>query len=85
MGLQWSEPTPPNRESSYDHVQADTPLGVVRIEWKGWKDYDEPICQLPFDLDVPNVFIVGNDIEDAKRKVEGRLMQLADELKSALV
>lgn len=84
MGLNWSEPTAPNDECRYTHVQADTPLGVVRIEWKGWKDYDDPTCQLPLDLDIANAFIVGNDLEDAKRKVEGRLMQLADELKSAL-
>lgn len=38
--LVWSESSPPDDSCSYDHVTADTPLGVYSIEWKSWKTVD---------------------------------------------
>ena len=36
--LQWSEALPPSDDCSYDHADAETPFGRLRIEWKSWKD-----------------------------------------------
>jgi hypothetical protein len=39
IALEWTEPKPPTKgESSYDHCQADTPIGQYEIMWQGWKD-----------------------------------------------
>lgn len=40
IDLVWSEPTRPDDSCPYDHVTAETPIGVFSIEWKGWKDHD---------------------------------------------
>ena len=38
--LEWSSPAPPGKDCSYDHVRAETPIGVYSIEWKSWKSND---------------------------------------------
>lgn len=35
----WSEPSPPNDESSYDHCIASFKFGTLKAEWKSWKDH----------------------------------------------
>lgn len=65
MPIQWSEERPPNKECSYDHVVAETPLGQLFIEWKGWKDYPSPTCELPW-----GEMTFGNTVEDAKKEVQ---------------
>ena len=37
--MKWTEHREPNSEIPYDHIIAETPLGRVTIEWKGWKAY----------------------------------------------
>lgn len=62
MPLEWSEPRPPTKGvSPYDHAEAQTPLGVIRLEWKSWKDYDSPTFTMPW-----GEHLVCDDIEDAK-------------------
>jgi hypothetical protein len=67
MPLQWSEPRPPTKDvCSYDHVVAETPLGEIRLEWKGWKDHgDSPCGEMPW-----GEFIVAHDLNDAKAAVQ---------------
>jgi|AntDeeMinimDraft_6_1070357.scaffolds.fasta_scaffold00887_12 hypothetical protein len=37
--MKWTEPNPPtDGESYYDYVKCETPLGLVKIEWKSWKE-----------------------------------------------
>ena len=37
--MNWTEPKPPtDGESCYDHVKCETPLGLIKIEWKSWKE-----------------------------------------------
>ena len=37
--MNWTEPKPPtDGESYYDHVKCETPLGLIKIEWKSWKE-----------------------------------------------
>jgi len=42
--MKWTEPKEPTEGICfYDHVDCETPLGKIRIEWKSWKespDYD---------------------------------------------
>lgn len=68
MPLQWSDPLPPDEDCPEDHVVAKTPLGTLRIEWKSWKDEPAPVCNLPWES--PDSFVVGDDLDDAKRKVQ---------------
>jgi hypothetical protein len=37
--MNWTEPKPPTEGVCfYDHVDCETPLGRIRIEWKSWKE-----------------------------------------------
>lgn len=36
--MEYSTPQSPNKFSPYNHVTAFTPLGIILIEWKGWKE-----------------------------------------------
>lgn len=66
MTLKWSLAAPPTKGiSHYDHIIAETPLGNITLEWKGWKDYDSPCAEMPW-----GEFIVGTDLDDAKQKVQ---------------
>jgi hypothetical protein len=63
--ITWSEQQEPCDECRYTHVVADTPLGKLYIEWKGWKDHDSPTCILPW-----GEHICGTDLPDAKNRVQ---------------
>lgn len=66
MPLEWSEHRPPTKDvSHYDHVIAKTPLGDIMLEWKGWKGYDSPCCEMPW-----GEFVHGTDLDDAKQMAQ---------------
>ena len=66
MSLKWSDPRPGDgKVSSYDHVIAETPLGRILIEWKGWKEYDIRAATLPWGETV-----LGSDLAAAKSAVQ---------------
>ena len=66
MPIEWSEPRPPTKDvCHYDHVVAQTPLGEIRLEWKGWKDHDSPCGNMPW-----GEFIIAHDLDDAKAAVQ---------------
>ena len=67
--LKWSERRDPDRDCSYNHVVAETPLGEIYVEWRGWKNYDTPTAHMPW-VDMGDGFVHGDDIEDAKKKVQ---------------
>ena len=71
-GLTWSDHTAPNGGCPYDHIEAETPLGVLRIEWKGWKKYDPAFCEMPWGETVCE-----NDLDEAKAQVQGCWNRLA--------
>lgn len=63
--LAWSTSRNPNNECRYNHAVAETPLGELRIEWKGWKDYPS------FDATMPwGEYITGTDLDDIKSSVQ---------------
>ena len=47
--LQWSEEREPCESIRYNHVVAESALGLISIEWKGWKDYDSFCVHLDGD------------------------------------
>lgn len=60
--LEWSEERSPDNNISYNHVKANSPLGMYTIQWKGWKEYDDrTIC-----LDGDFVSMGGDFLDDAK-------------------
>lgn len=66
MPLTWSAPADPNADSSYTHVIAETPLGRIILEWKGWKDHgDSPGAQMPW-----GDYVQGFDLSAAKEAVQ---------------
>lgn len=44
--LKWTDPRPPGPACRYEHVDAESPLGLFRIEWKGWNDDARPCVYL---------------------------------------
>jgi len=66
MPLEWSPPAPPTKDvSSYDHTIAETPLGKIKIEWKGWKD-DRAACgYMPWGS-----LVFGNTPEEAMAEAQ---------------
>ena len=60
--LEWSEERSPDNNISYNHVKANSPLGMYTIQWKGWKEYDDrTIC-----LDGDFISMGGDFLDDAK-------------------
>ena len=68
-GLIWSDRTKPDHNCPYDHIEAKTPMGILRIEWTRWKKYDplpsHPSCALPW-----GGMVVANNIGTAKDEVQ---------------
>ena len=63
MTLIWTERIAPDGDCPYDHVIAETPLGDIRLEWKGWKENDSPCGYMPWNADN---FVIGCDLDAAK-------------------
>lgn len=36
--MKWTKHRKPNNKIPYDHVLLESPLGLISIEWKSWKD-----------------------------------------------
>lgn len=50
--MKWTEPKPPTVGICYyDHVDCDTPLGLIRIEWKSCKESPS------YDIEIKDVWI----------------------------
>lgn len=67
MALEWSEPAGPNDLTSfYDHIVAETPLGRIVLEWKGWNDDKTTWGQMPWDITKSDSWISADTPEEAK-------------------
>ena len=74
--MNWTEPKPPtDGESYYDHVKCETPLGLIKIEWKSWKKSDNYSTML-------NEEYIGDylNLEEAKAKAKLHLIAKTREL-----
>lgn len=75
--MEWTSNQPPTEGySHYDHTTLDTPLGLFRIEWKGWKDTPSYDIMLNGDRWIGCEYSLG----DAKRAVKDYLITKRDEL-----
>jgi len=58
--MKWTEPNPPTvGESYYDHVTCKTPLGLMKIEWKSWKERPSYSVEID-DKYIDNKYSLGN-------------------------
>ena len=69
--LQWSEERLPCEVIRYNHIVAKSCLGLISIEWKGWKEYDD--CSVYVDGNYLNTAV---DLESAKVIVDNYLKGL---------
>lgn len=74
MALEWSEVRQPiEGVSFYTHTEAETPMGIIRLEWKGWKERgDSPTAQMPW-----GELVIGSDVEDGKQVVQAAWDKMA--------
>jgi len=73
--MNWSEENEANEDCPYNHVRLETPIGLISIEWKGWKEIKD------YSIEIDNVYI-GNayTLEDAKVQAENFLIEKSNEL-----
>lgn len=78
--MNWTEPNPPTKDvCPYDHVDCDTPLGLMRIDWKSWKESPS------YDIELGDFWIgVEYDLDKAKEVAENYLISKAKELNDYL-
>lgn len=69
--MEWTEPRPPALGVSYyDHVLCETPLGLVKIEWKSWKQSPD------YGVLIENQYLgTEYDLEDAKEVARKYLLE----------
>jgi SH3-like domain-containing protein len=76
MPLIWTDPAPGKEGvSHYDHVIAETPLGRILLEWKSWKDHDDPCGHMPWDE-----FIVEATLDGTKAAVQDAWDRMAPKI-----
>ena len=82
--LEWSEPQAPDGVKSYfDHVEAITPLGVIKIQWNSWSDADNYSCVLPWKTpDGYTTIVRESSLEYAKIRVGEEFAKLAARINS---
>lgn len=74
--MNWSKPQPPTEGFSfYNHSLLGTPLGIFRIEWKGWEDQPYYSIQLD-DKWVGVEYSLEDAKETAKKYIEDRTREL---------
>lgn len=74
--MNWSPPLKPDGESRfYDYVSCSTPIGIMRIEWKSWKDDPD------YTLSLDDEYISDSfTLEGAKDKALEYIIELRDSI-----
>lgn len=82
LNLKWSKAFPPNggkateedeKPSFYDHRYVKTPLGMISVEWKSWKENDS------YCIDIDGEFIdIAYELDDVNRIIDDYLIKLQD-------
>lgn len=76
--MNWTEQKPPNGEDRwYDHVECETPLGNILIEWKSWKINPD------YGVIIEDSHWISTEysLEDAKESARKYLEKKSEELK----
>ena len=76
--LQWSDEREPSEDVRYNHVVAESPLGRITVEWKGWKKYDSRCVYVGGEY-----IDSGSTLEDAKKIAEYHLQNVVEALTTA--
>ena len=76
--LQWCDEREPNEDVHYHHVVAESPLGRITVEWKGWKKYDSRCVYVGGEY-----IDSGSTLEDAKKIAERHLRNVVEALTTA--
>ena len=74
--LNWTPEAPPTEGVSfYDHTMSETPVGMLKIEWKSWKDSPS------YDVELDGKWIGGSyTLADAKELAQNHLFDIIKEL-----
>lgn len=74
--MNWSESLKADGDkSNYDHVKCESPLGVILIEWKSWKDSPS------YGIGLEGQYLGSEySLEDAKEKAREYLENKYNEL-----
>ena len=74
--MKWTDPAKPiEGTSNYDHVILQTPIGVMMIEWKSWKENPD------YSIDLDGVYVdTEYTLEDAKYRAKEHLERIQREL-----
>ena len=73
--LQWSDEREPSEDVRYNHVVAESPLGRITVEWKGWKKYDSRCVYVGGEY-----IDSGSTLEEAKKIAERHLQNVVEAL-----
>ena len=78
--MEWTAQKPPTEGTSYyNHTTLKTPLGVIIIEWKGWKESPS------YDITMDNEWIgCEYDLDSAKESAIGYLKEKQSQLNEFL-
>lgn len=74
--MNWTENKPPTGgESYYTHTTCKTPLGLLKIEWKSWKD------KTSYDVELEGKWVgYEYSLEDAKVIAKNHIKEVSKEL-----
>lgn len=64
--INWSEEKAPTKEIPYTHITGETPLGLMIIDWKGWKEAPSYEVTLKVEEWIPQQISVEYDLDAAK-------------------
>lgn len=78
--MEWTEQKPPTEGvSHYNHITLKTPLGVIIIEWKGWKESPS------YDITMGNEWLGCEcDLDSAKESAVSYLKEKQNQLNQFL-
>lgn len=71
--LEWSDPSPPDRDYYYDHTVAKTAFGDIVITWKSWKEPGAYSVDLPFSWRpelFDSMYMGANTLDEAKSQAQ---------------
>lgn len=74
--MNWTKESKPSEHIRYNHICCTTPLGVLSIEWKGWKERPN------YDIMLDTGDWIGSEytLDKAKEAAEQYMDDLIDKL-----
>lgn len=78
--MNWTDPKPPtDGVSYYDHIICDTPVGILKIEWKSWKERPD------YGIELDNNYIgTTYSLDEGKKFAKQYVISIYKQLKEFL-